>query len=164
MAYFDIKLSFLKKLSLYFYMIEGSTEKSIQPVSVDLSLGKIFKIKTERVIDIDKKMPDVQQLSLPHDLEPGEYVLAATVEKLNQKHTKYAGIVFPRSRAYRIGLSITSGIAAPHYRGELIFGIKNISTNSIRLKKGMGLIQVVFLDVRSDILPLKHTYQDGKVI
>ena len=145
-------------------MIDGSTEKNIQPVSVDLSLGKIFRIKTEAVIDIDEKMPDVEEIALPHNLQPGEYVLAATLEKIHQKHTKYAGIVFPRSRAYRIGLSITSGIAAPHYRGELIFGIKNISNNIIKLKKEMGLIQIVFLEVKSDIVPLKHTYQDGRVI
>lgn len=145
-------------------MIEGCKEKNIQPCSVDLSLGKIFRIKSNKIIDIEKNMPGVNEIKLPYVLKPEEYVLASSIEKVNQKHTKYAVLVVPRSRAFRIGLSIESGLLYPYYKGEVIFGIKNISENKIRLNKGMGLIQLCFFEIKSDFIPLHHTYQNGRVI
>jgi deoxycytidine triphosphate deaminase len=145
-------------------MIEGCREENIQPVSVDLTLGKVFRIKAKEIVDIDENTPDVEELSLPHILAPGEYVLGRTFERIDQKRTRYGILVVPRSRTFRIGLQISTGLTAPNYRGEIVFGIRNASQNRIRLDKGMGLIQLVFFDVKSDIIPLQHRYQDGRVI
>ncbi len=145
-------------------MIENCKEKNIQSCSVDLRLGKIFKTKSHKIVDIDKNMPTAEEIKLPYVLKLGEYVLASTVEKMNQKHTKYAVFVIPRSRAFRAGLSIQSGLLYPYYKGEVVFGIKNISDHKIRLARDMGLVQLCFFDIKSDFVPLHHKYQHGRVI
>ena len=145
-------------------MIQNCKENSVQPCSVDLRLGKIFRIKSNKIVDPDENMPKSEEIELPYILKPGEYVLASTVEKMNQKHTQYAVFVVPRSRAFRAGLSIQSGLLYPYYKGEVIFGIKNISNHKIRLAKNMGLVQLCFFDIKSDFVPLHHRYQHGRVI
>jgi deoxycytidine triphosphate deaminase len=145
-------------------MIENCTENDILPCSVNFRLGKVFKMKTSGVVDPPKNMPTPQEAELPYVIEPGEYLLASTIEKMNQTKTKYAAIILPRSRTFRIGLSIQSGIVQPEYKGEIIVGIQNISGHKIRLRRGMDLVHLCFFDVKSDMLPIHKGYQYGRVI
>ncbi|MFC1750064.1 hypothetical protein ACFL2V_14790 [Pseudomonadota bacterium] len=145
-------------------MIENLKESNVKQCSVDLSLGEIFKIDANEVIDYSKLNVKIKSLKLPYIIKPGEYILGKTFEKINQKHTKYGIFIIRKSRTFRLGLSIESGLASPYYEGEIIFGIKNISENPIKIRKGDSLIQLVFFDIKSDIVPLNFTYQHGRIV
>ncbi|MBU2561911.1 MAG: hypothetical protein KKD17_06450 [Nanoarchaeota archaeon] len=145
-------------------MIENCRESNVQSCTVDLRLGKLFTLKASGTLDPPKNMPTPQETELPYMLSPGEYILASTIERINQTKTKYAAIIAPLSRTFRIGLSIQSGMVHPTYQGEIIVGIKNISPHKIRLRRGMGLVHLCFFDVKSDIIPIHRGYQHGKVI
>jgi len=145
-------------------MIENCTERNVQSCSVDFRLGKVFKLKSAGVIDTAKNLPTPHEAELPYTLEPDEYILASTIEKMNQTKTKYAALVIPKSKTFRIGLSIQSGMVHPDYKGEIIVGIKNISKSRIRLRRGMDLVHLCFFDVKSDMIPLREGYQGGRVV
>ena len=164
MRYVYLIAMFLNFVGLYVYMIENCNENQIQPCSIDLRLGSIFKLKSSGIVELDKNMPSAEKIALPYVLNPGEYVLASSIEKINQTNTCYGVLVLPRSRAFRIGLSIEAGLLYPGYVGEVIFGIRNISNAKIKLTEGMSIIQLCFFDIKSDVVPLKHTYQNGKII
>jgi len=144
-------------------MLENCTEESIQPCSIDVRLGKIFKVVGTGVLDYEH-MPDVSEIKLPYVLKPNEFILATSIEKMNQTKTEHAALFFPRSRAERLGLLIQSGVIHPFYKGEFVFAIKNIANHKIKLSHGMGVAQLCFFDVKSNCIPLTHLYQHGKVI
>ncbi len=145
-------------------MIENCNIKNIQPCSVDCSLNRLFLLKGEGVIDIDSNMPEAVEIKLPYELKLGEYVLGMTKEKVNQTNTRYGIQVIPKRIAFSAGLNITSGLVHPQFKGEIVFGIKNVSSNSVLLKAGQKLIQLVFFDVKSSSIPLNHRYSGGRVI
>ncbi|MBW2972376.1 hypothetical protein KY359_05045 [Candidatus Woesearchaeota archaeon] len=145
-------------------MIDNCREGNVESCSVILRLGKLFKIKTTGTVDPPKNMPVPEEIELPYVLNPGEYVLASTIEKMHQTKTKYAVIIAPLSKTFRIGLGIQAGMVHPTYKGELIFGIKNLAEHKIRLRRGMDLVHLCFFDVKSDIIPLHRGYQHGRVI
>lgn len=145
-------------------MIDNCEEQNIQPCSVDLRLGSLFITKAKGVVDIEQNPPKVKEVKLPYIIKPGEFILGKTIESMNQKHTKYGAIAVPRSRAFRMGLHIMCGLVHPYYKGECVFGIKNLSENRIRLSKGMSLLQLCFFEIKSDCVPLKHRYQNGRLM
>ena len=144
-------------------MLENCTQDSIQPISIDVRLASIFSLYAKGIVDYEH-MPVIKELKLPYVLKPGEYGLARTVEKINQQSSNYGMLFFPRSRAERIGLLIQSGVMHPFYKGEMIFGIKNIASHPIRLSHKMGVAQVCFFDIKSNCVPLQHLYSHGKVM
>jgi deoxycytidine triphosphate deaminase len=146
-------------------MIDNCEKDNVRQCSVDLRIKKIFRIKSSKVaLTFSKNDVSVEELKLPYILRPGEYILASTIEKINQKNTKFSNLIISRSRTFRMGLSIESGIASPQYKGEIIFGIRNISENKIKLQEKDSLVQAVFFEVESDIIPLDFTYMNGKVV
>jgi deoxycytidine triphosphate deaminase len=145
-------------------MLKNAKEENVQPCSVDVRIGKIFKLKSKGIIDVDSNMPEAVEVQLPYVLKPGEYVLASTIERIDQEKTNYGVLATPRSIAYRIGLRIECGIFHPHYKGEMVFAMKNNSPNQIRIKYGMSVMQLGFFDLKSDCIPLKHRYQEGRII
>lgn len=144
-------------------MIKNVKKENIRPSSIDLRLGKIFKINSKEAIDIEKKFPESKEIKLPYILKPGEYVLASTIERL-EKDKKYFRILGARSRAFRIGLGIQANFFGPYYEGEAIFGIKNLSENKIKLSEGISLIQIAFLEINGETVPVKHDFQSGKIL
>ncbi len=146
-------------------MIKNLDKSNIRPASVDLRLAKIFRLSKVKCVDLAKNiLPKSQELKLPHVLKPNEYLLANTIEEVSQKNKKYLGILSARSRAFRIGLSIQTNIFGPYYEGPFVFGIKNISNNPIRLSKGLSLVQVAFLEIKGQTVPVKHDFQGGKIL
>jgi len=145
-------------------MIENVSESSIESCAVTFRLGKLFRMKCDGVVDLPKNMPVPVEEELPYVISPGEYLLASTIEKMNQTKTEYAAVILPKSKTFRIGLSIQSGLVHPGYKGEIIVGIQNISAHKVRLRRGMDIVHLCFFDVKSDILPIYKGYQAGKVI
>ena len=146
-------------------MIDGCDQKNVRQCSVDLRIKKLFQIKPNKaVVTFSKNDVSAEELKLPYALKPGEHVLASTIEKINQKSTRFGSLIIPRSRTFRMGLSIESGLTSPQYKGEIIFGIRNISENKIKLQEKDSLVQAVFFEIESDTIPLDFTYMNGRVV
>jgi len=145
-------------------MIEQYDHKSIGPCSINFRLGELFKHKKGKTIELDiNKFPDLTKLTLPYNIKPGEYLLGRTIEKMNTP-SNIMGIFKIKSQAFRIGLNIISGINDPDYKGNVVFGIHNISQNTIKLYKGMNLLHGVFSELKGEPIPIKSRFMGGKIL
>ena len=145
-------------------MIEDYETSNIGPCSVNFRLGELFKHQSIAEVDIEKgQLPELTELSLPHTIQPGEYLLGRTIEKMNTPPNVF-GIYKIKSQAFRIGLNIISGINDPEYKGNIVFGIQNVSINPIKLTRGMTLLHGVFMDIKGEAVPLKTRFLGGRVL
>lgn len=78
-------------------------------------------------------------------LEPGEFALGCTVEKVTLPATLCAQ-VNGKSSLGRLGLLVhaTAGFVDPGFSGELTLELKNLSNHTIALHAGMAVAQLVF--------------------
>lgn len=94
-----------------------------------------------------------------HWLAPGEFLLAATLEKFTMPGD-LLGLVHDKSTWARRGLSVFNTVIEPGWRGWLTLELVNHGQNTIHLHRGQGIAQVVFhlLDAPTE-LPYP---EDGK--
>lgn len=78
-----------------------------------------------------------------HWLAPGEFLLAATLERF-QMPNDLLGLVHDKSTWARRGLSVFNTVIEPGWRGWLTLELVNHGQNTIHLRRGMGIAQVVF--------------------
>lgn len=78
-------------------------------------------------------------------LEPGEFALGSTLEKVTLPATLCAQ-VNGKSSLGRLGLLVhaTAGFVDPGFSGELTLELKNLSNHVIPLSRGMAVAQLVF--------------------
>ncbi len=146
-------------------MLTNTVKGNIGQVAVDLRIAKAFTIGKTKIVDIDaSKLPPHKEMKLPYTLKAGEYLLVQTIEEIHQGNRKYLCLLQPRSRAFRVGLSIQTNIWGPSYEGPIIFSISNNSQNPIRITKGLSVVQIAFLDIKGEIVPVTHTFQGGKIL
>jgi len=146
-------------------MLKNVKKENIRPASIDLQLGAVYIFSKMKIVDVEKgKVPKHTSVSLPYVLKPGEYVLGKTIEIIEQKNKKYACLLSARSRAFRYGLSVQTNYWGPYYKGPIIFGIKNISHNPVKLFKGLSIVQLSFLDIKGQTNPVMHDFQSGRMI
>lgn len=76
-------------------------------------------------------------------LEPGEFLLASTIEKF---HIPYdiVGIVHDKSTWARRGIAVQNTVIEPGWSGWLTLEITNHGPKAVKLMRGMGIAQVVF--------------------
>jgi len=131
------------------------TEGQIGPASVDLTLSNEFwkPRKVKGKLDLSKvgfsgvmgyfKADEVE-------LKPGQMVLGKTVEKI-ELPSNISGRLEGRSSFARLGLAIhvTSGFIQPGSRNHQILEIVNLSSNTILVRAGMRLSQVIFEELKS---------------
>ncbi len=110
----------------------------IQPCSIDLHLGDHF------ITDLDQG--NVSEI----ELEPGEFILATTKERV--KLSSYIlGRLEGKSSVARLGLIIhtTAGFIDPGFEGEITLEIANLSRKPITLKSGQPIAQICFEQLTS---------------
>lgn len=139
-------------------ILENAEVKNINPASIDVCLGNI--ILQESSIRPDEVMPfvdlqakesiDFQTLTLakdePYILEPGEFILAQTIEVFNLPN-HIAGEFRLKSTAARNALDQSLAVwLDPGWNGSVLtMELKNISRyHSLILRPGMKIGQVVF--------------------
>jgi len=146
-------------------MIKDFKKENIGPCSYNFRLDKIFiHKKSSGIIDIQNDIyPDLEEVSLPYVLKPGEYVLGQTIESFDTP-LDLTSIYAMRSTALRIGLDIVCGMNDPGYQGKAVFGIKNISLNKIKLFEGMELLKTAFLELKGSAMPVKTKFMGGKLL
>lgn len=146
-------------------LIENFSEDCLEGAGYDLRLNCLHRISGSAFIgEKERFLPDSGRIaSARYNIEPGEYFLAETVEKLNMPHD-LAAIVLNRSSLFRAGCSLSTALVDPGYRGALVFGLKNLSDVRFEIEKGARFAQIVFLRVAGKTTPYSGRYQGGKVL
>ncbi len=148
-------------------LIENVNEKNIQPSGIDLRVKCIYRLKNSGFLgNSDRMTPDVESVSdMPGEkirLEPNEFVLVETMEKVNMPKDVMA-IVLPRSSLFRCGVSLHTAVVDPGFQGTLTFGMKNLSEFPFEIEIGSKIGQIVFEEVKGNVKLYDGKYQGGKV-
>jgi dCTP deaminase len=133
----------------------------IQPASVDIHLDKkLLVFRTWRhpfYIDVRQNMEDLTEMveigeEKPFFLQPGEFVLASTLECITLPDDIVARLE-GKSSLGRIGLLIhsTAGYVDPGWKGHLTLELSNVAKLPITLYYRMRIGQVSFLRLTSAV-------------
>ena len=125
----------------------------IQPSSVDLRLGRSFRVfrnHTLSHIDVKNDLTDLTTLldtenDEPFMLHPGEFVLGATLERVALPYD-LVGRLEGKSSLGRLGLLIhsTAGFVDAGFEGQLTLELSNVANLPITLYYGMKIGQISF--------------------
>ena len=140
-------------------IIEPLDPSCIQPASVDIHLDrKLLVFRSWRspfYIDIKQNLDDLTELvemedERPFFLQPGEFVLASTLESITLPDD-IVGRLEGKSSLGRIGLLIhsTAGYVDPGWQGHLTLELSNVAKLPITLYYRMRIGQVSFLRLTS---------------
>ena len=148
-------------------LIENVDEKNVQPSGVDLRLKCVYRLKNGGFLGTNNRMtPDIEivsdRLGERVKLEPNEFVLVETMEKVNIPKDVTA-IVLPRSSLFRCGVSLHTAVVDPGFQGTLTFGMKNLSDQTFEIEIGSKIGQIVFEEVKGNVKLYDGKYQGGKV-
>lgn len=153
----------------------------LQEHSVDLRLGFTFMIpkmwhmttRGRESLDIthfDKRNHEyfeVVELEQGQyfDLLPQEYILVSTLESIKMP-TDLMAVLYPRSSTNRKGLSLDlTGIVDAGYEGQLVLPIRNNTrSQAVRLYPGERLCQLVFEELKSEVVPRPSKYHQKDII
>lgn len=139
----------------------GFDPQRLQPASLELTLGEDVLIEqlgfkrvsaggTGRWIteEIEWK-PDLIE-DYGYEMEPGEFLLATTVERVHIP-TDLVAQVNGKSSWARQGLIVhtTAGFIDPGFKGQITLELKNLSRKPIQLTAGAPICQLVFYRLSS---------------
>ena len=159
-------------------VVDPLGEDAVQPASVDLRLGHLFRVFRNSMIpfiDVKKEYPDLTELVTidddhPFILHPGEFALAVTFERVKLPST-LVGRLEGKSSLGRLGLLIhsTAGYVDPGWDGALTLELSNVANLPITLYHRMKVSQISFLELSepaetpygSSTLGSKYQHQEG---
>jgi dCTP deaminase len=127
------------------------TQSQLQSASYDVRLGNKFWRQKSSKIPIVAQLPPqaaemgVMQESASFRLDPGEFALGYTVEKVNIPNTLVARLE-GKSSLGRLGLLVhaTAGYIDPGFRGHITLELSNIGRIPLLLNPGMLIGQLSF--------------------
>ena len=132
-------------------MVEPFDATAIQPSSIDLRLGSMFRVfvnQTETHIDPKLEQPDLtEEVHVESDgkfvLHPGDFVLGGTIETIEMA-VDLVGRIEGKSSLGRLGLMVhsTAGYVDPGFRGKLTLELSNHANLPILLWPGMRIGQL----------------------
>jgi dCTP deaminase len=143
---------------------------NIGPSSLDLRLGKYFKIynhSSHAILDPmnPESFKDVAKMIEIEDgkafvVQPGEFVLGVTLEKIRIPDDMVARVE-GRSSLGRLGIIIhsTAGFVDAGFEGTITLEITNINRMPVALYPGMRVCQLAFEQMSS---PAEVPYQSKK--
>jgi dCTP deaminase len=121
-------------------------DMQFQPCSLDLRLGDSY-VRLRR----NQFEQDLRENSPVMIIRPGEFMLAATIERVCMP-SHIAGVVHGKSTWARRGLMVeAAGLVDPGFDGTITLELKNLSHLPIPLRAGQAICQMSFhlLDTRS---------------
>jgi len=134
-------------------VIDPFEEQALQPASVDLRLGREFRVfRNYRLpyIDVKVDVPQLTELETVDDdnpfiLHPGEFVLAVTLERV-ELPADLVGRLDGKSSLGRLGLIVhsTAGFVDPGFKGRLTLELTNVANLPITLYYAMPVSQISF--------------------
>ena len=135
-------------------VIDSLDQRDIQPASVDLHLDRrllAFRNSTVPFIDLRADVPDLADpVDIPEDrpfvLQPGEFILVSTLERIEIPDDLVAQVK-GKSSLGRIGLQVasTAGYVDPGWKGRLTLELTNVSRLPVALYAGMRICQIYFM-------------------
>ncbi|MGF3056353.1 dCTP deaminase [Microbacterium sp. YY-01] len=147
--------------------LEPFSEEMVQPSSIDVRLDRYFRLFDNHkypFIDPSQDQPELTRLievdpNEPFVLHPGEFVLAATFEKVTLPDN-IAARLEGKSSLGRLGLIThsTAGFIDPGFTGHVTLELANVATLPIKLWPGMKIGQLCFFQLTS---PTEHPYGSG---
>jgi deoxycytidine triphosphate deaminase len=148
-------------------LIEDVDENNVQPSGVDLRVKTVYRLKNGGYIGVkNRQTPNVDVVSDKVGdkvvLEPNEFVLVETMEKVNMPKDLLA-LILPRSSLFRCGVSLHTAVVDPGFVGTLTFGMKNLSEHPFEIEIGSKIGQIVFEEVKGNDKLYNGKYQGGKV-
>ena len=148
-------------------VIEPFDASCIQPSSIDVKIGNLFRVfrnHTSPIIDVKQNQENLTELiTIALDgvfmLHPGEFVLGSTLERIAVPDDLVARIE-GKSSLGRLGLIIhsTAGFVDAGFDGHITLELTNIATLPITLYPGMKIGQVSFMQMTT---PADHPYGKG---
>ncbi len=145
-------------------VIDPLDPADVQPSSVDLRLGSLFRVfrnYTTSVIDVKLDQSDLTELvdvavGGVFLLHPGEFVLGSTAERVALADDLVARLD-GKSSLGRLGLLIhsTAGFIDPGFDGHVTLELSNVANLPITLYPGMKIGQVSFIQMTT---PADHPY------
>ncbi len=156
----DIKARILKG-DIVITSPENDHMSNVHASSLDLRLGKYFKIydhtkypvldplKPDTFKDI-AKLIEVDDEKVPFIVQPGEFVLGVTMEKIKIADDLVARVE-GRSSLGRLGIIIhsTAGFVDAGFEGTITLEITNINRMPVALYPGMRVCQLAFEEMSS---------------
>jgi Deoxycytidine deaminase len=126
--------------------VKGATAKP-QPAGVDISVCEVYEFKSRGFIGVERReLPCVERLE---DVE-GFWALSPGVYKVRYCEVveiplEAVALCFPRSSLLRMGVDLRCTVWDPGYRGrgEGLLVVHN--PYGVRLEKGVGVAQLVFV-------------------
>lgn len=154
-------------------LVENLGERELanpEGAGFDLRLGEIYKISGEAFLgESERKTPDVKLVACYQNgkktmvtIRPEEFYLVKTIEKLNVPLNLTVNFK-PRTTTFRSGLVIRTGNAAPGYRGELTFALKNEGPVPVVLEMGARIVHAQFEEVKGGGKQYRGQWQGGRV-
>lgn len=118
-------------------------DQQIQPASIDLRLGSVFYSLRR---DEYRTVPE----GSTYVLNPGEFALASTVERVSVPSDLVARVE-GRSSLGRIALIVhaTAGFIDPGFEGEITLELSNLGPRALLLRPGSRICQIVFQTMTS---------------
>lgn len=146
-------------------LIEEFRGDCLEGAGYDLRVGRIYRLKSGGYIGVSSRdNPAVEEVRFDeYPLEPGEYILFETVERVNMPDDLMARIL-PRSSVFRAGCSLMNAVVDPGYEGTLTLGLRNLSRHVFRFERGARMAQIVFEEVAGKTKPYEGRYQGGRVV
>jgi dCTP deaminase len=145
-------------------VIDPWEERNLQPASIDLRLGREFRVfRNYRLpyIDVKQEMPTLTEVitaddTTPFILHPDEFVLAVTMERV-EVPDDLVGRLDGKSSLGRLGLIVhsTAGFVDPGFKGRLTLELRNIANLPITLYYAMPVSQISFVRLTT---PAEHPY------
>jgi len=149
-------------------VLEPYEPAMVQPASIDVRLDRSFRLFDNHkytVIDPAEDQPELTRLvEIPKGqafvLHPGEFVLAATFEKVTLPDDVAARLE-GKSSLGRLGLLThsTAGFIDPGFSGHVTLELSNVATLPITLWPGMKIGQLCFFQLSS---PAEEPYGSAR--
>ena len=140
--------------------IEPFAAEHVQPSSVDVRLGRHFRVfEHSKYTHIDVRTPQpelTQGIAVAEDepfvLHPGEFALGTTLERVGLPDD-LVGRLEGKSSLGRLGLIIhsTAGYIDPGFSGTITLELSNVAKLPIPLYPGMFIGQISFLTMTTPV-------------
>ncbi len=152
-------------------LVENLSERELnnpEGAGFDIRAGEVYKITGKSFLGTESRFTPTSQLvakvgqNQQLTINPGDYFLVKTMETFNvpdylTMHT------FPRSTLHRSGVLLLATQTAPGYKGQLVFGLKNLGDCEITLELGSRIAHVQFLTVSGKANPYRGQWAGGRV-
>lgn len=147
-------------------VIDPYEDSQIQPASIDLRLGRTFKVpkhKTHIDISTEVEYSDVEADSFI--IKPKSFVLATTIERVALS-VDILAMVQGRSSVGRMGLFIeNAGWVDPGFDGQITLELFNACNSAITIEAGRRICQLAIAEMKTPASGIgysgKYQFQSG---